>query len=52
MEGPNFPRAAAFQKRWGWAGEHLAGTSDENLAWEQKRAAGTVRGEMLGVGVG
>ena len=30
-QGPDFPRAAAFQKRWGWAGEHLDRPSDESL---------------------
>lgn len=51
-QGPDFPRAAAFQKRWGWAGEHLDRPSDESLTQEQERAARTSRGEMLGVGLG
>lgn len=43
VEGPGFPRPAAFRKGWGQMGEHLGRTSDENLTWEQDRAAGTER---------
>ena len=51
-QGPDFPRAAAFQKRWGWAGEHPDRPSDESLTRKQEGAARTARGEMLGVGLG
>lgn len=45
-------RGPISPERRGWAGEPLDRPSDESLAREQERAAGTARGEMLGVRLG